>query len=305
MVLGVLTTTSLIAGCAATRVETMSHPTTVHLRLSDTCQGDVVLDRHNGGGVYQLVSIDAGKVDVVIPSMGGGYTERGGTTTDVSTDYEVLRLRSGDRVFHRGAERTDIAFERACRGASLVERIASLADHDCLWRVARDRCRLVLGQQTRRARAGAIDADDDPARVTRVDAATGNPAVPVLVVVDCPLTNEVLAIDGEDIVHPQISHGPFQELVSSARSELFLRSATCERFAALVRSDPYGRNAAQHGEHHEQDPNHGGNIYAAVHQRNTRRAAAHAALDYVQPMGPAATTASSTYTVAPAGRFAL
>ena len=143
--------------------------------------------------------------------------------------------------------------------ATLVERVTGLTDHDRFGWVARDRRGFVLDEQSRRTRAGAVDADDDPAYVSCVYATTRDPAVPVLVVEDGALTDEVLAVDREDVVDPEISHSPFQELVSSARSELFLRTAaSCERLATLVRSDPYGRNAAQHGEHHEQDPNHEG-----------------------------------------------
>ena len=96
----ILIAASLWAGCFSTRVETMSQPTTVHLRLTDTCHGDVVVDRHAGAGEYELVTVDGANADVIIPAMDGGYTERGGNVSNVSNpyDYHVLRFRLRDQI---------------------------------------------------------------------------------------------------------------------------------------------------------------------------------------------------------------
>ena len=81
------------------RVETMSHPTTVHLRFTDLCGG--VLEQHMGAGRYEPVAVTDKAADADIPGMGGGYSKRNGRVFDVSDPYtyDVLRLRRGNAVY--------------------------------------------------------------------------------------------------------------------------------------------------------------------------------------------------------------
>src|SRR5687768_4441747 len=88
-----------LAGCLTTRVETMSHPTTVHVRLSQTCEGSA-LEVYDDRANYVPVAIVDGKADVDVPGMRGGYDERRGTKSRVSdpTTYPAIRLREGRDV---------------------------------------------------------------------------------------------------------------------------------------------------------------------------------------------------------------
>jgi hypothetical protein len=85
-----------LAGCLTTRVETMSHPTTVHVRLSQTC-ATTSLEVYDEYANYVPVAIVDGKADVDVPGMRGGYDERRGTKSRVSdpTTYPAIRLHEG------------------------------------------------------------------------------------------------------------------------------------------------------------------------------------------------------------------
>jgi len=78
------------------RVETASQPTTVHLRLAQACTGNV-LEAMNDHADFVSVPITDVKADIDVPSMHGGYSERGGRKSNVSDPYEyrVIRLRDG------------------------------------------------------------------------------------------------------------------------------------------------------------------------------------------------------------------
>ena len=103
----------------------------------------------------------------------------------------------------------------AGRGAALVERVADLADHERLGRIARDRASRRPASSRRIApRAGALDADDQPLHVVAVDDAAADPAMAVLVVVDQALAQEVLAVDREDVVDAQVADGALEQLVA-------------------------------------------------------------------------------------------
>jgi hypothetical protein len=86
-----------LTGCWTMRVETTSHPTTVQVRLPDSC--DAVLE-HYVEGDYRAIAVEAGAATVEVPAMNGGYSKRGGRTSNVHEprDYGILRLRRGDRV---------------------------------------------------------------------------------------------------------------------------------------------------------------------------------------------------------------
>lgn len=89
----------LVSGCLTTRVETMSWPTTVHLRLSQVCPGSAVevYDEH---ATYVPVAIVDEKVDVNVPAMRGGYDLRRGKKSRESdpATYPAVRLRDGHEV---------------------------------------------------------------------------------------------------------------------------------------------------------------------------------------------------------------
>lgn len=88
----------LSSACLTKRVETMSHPTTVRLRLAVACDG--VLEQHVGAGEYQLVTVTDATADIAVPGMRGGFSERGGKRSNVHDPdtYEVVRLRRDDKV---------------------------------------------------------------------------------------------------------------------------------------------------------------------------------------------------------------
>lgn len=87
-----------LTGCLTMRVETASHPTTVHLRLATSCAGDVL--EHYIDGDYRPIAVEAGAATIDVPAMAGGYSERGGHVSNVHDPrgYEIMRLRRGDRV---------------------------------------------------------------------------------------------------------------------------------------------------------------------------------------------------------------
>jgi hypothetical protein len=86
----------VLMGCAM-RVETASQPVAYRLSLTDTCGDSVVVERYDGSA-YQPVD----PADVVIPSMQGGYTDRGGERSNVHDPdtYRVVRIRQRDRVLY-------------------------------------------------------------------------------------------------------------------------------------------------------------------------------------------------------------
>jgi hypothetical protein len=89
----------LLAGCLTTRVETMSHPTTVHLRLAQVCS-DTIVERADGSAGYVPITVTDEKADVDVPGMRGGYSERNGKHSNVHDPmtYEVIRVRNGGTV---------------------------------------------------------------------------------------------------------------------------------------------------------------------------------------------------------------
>ena len=87
------------SGCLTTRVETMSQPTTVHVRLSQVCPTSA-LEVYDDHANYVPVAIVDEKADVSVPGMRGGYDERRGKKSRVSDPetYPAIRLRDGHAV---------------------------------------------------------------------------------------------------------------------------------------------------------------------------------------------------------------
>ena len=110
----------LLGACLTKRVETMSHPTTLHVRLAISCDG--ILERHLGAGEFEPVIVAEGTADIDVPGMHGGYSERNGKHSNVHDPdtYEVIRVRREDKILI-GLSLKDIrALPKASDGRSLV-----------------------------------------------------------------------------------------------------------------------------------------------------------------------------------------
>ena len=90
----------MMTACFSTRVETMSQPTTVHLRLTNTCQGAFVVEAQTEHARFSPIALEGANADVTIPAMQGGYTDRGGHISNEANPntYPAVRVREGDRV---------------------------------------------------------------------------------------------------------------------------------------------------------------------------------------------------------------
>jgi len=103
--------------CFTTHVETMSPPTTLRLRLA--C--DVVVEQWNMTE-FQPVVVENAIADVDVPGMGGGYSERGGTVSNVHdpAEYTVVRVRRGDHVLRELSINGTAKLPKADDGRSIV-----------------------------------------------------------------------------------------------------------------------------------------------------------------------------------------
>ena len=112
----------VLGGCFTKRVETFSHPVSFALRFTDTCDGALALEQHIGAGEYKAVEIHDATVVVDVPSMGGGYDERGGKKSRVSdpNEYQVVRLRQRERILLELSNNEMRALPRDPDGRALV-----------------------------------------------------------------------------------------------------------------------------------------------------------------------------------------
>jgi hypothetical protein len=83
----------LLAGCFTRRVETVSHPRTLNVRVTPRCEAAAVLEQYRDG--YQLVPLVQGTAVLDVPSLSGGYSERNGRVFDNHDPWEspMFRLR--------------------------------------------------------------------------------------------------------------------------------------------------------------------------------------------------------------------
>ena len=120
----------LLAACFTKRVETMSHPTTVRLRIASVCSAssghgnnDAVLEQYvaDAGGWREVAMTDA-TATVNVPAMHGGYSERAGRQFDESNprEYPVIRVRRADRVVRELSLNQIDALPRDSGGRAIV-----------------------------------------------------------------------------------------------------------------------------------------------------------------------------------------
>ena len=108
-----------LTACMTTRVETMSHPTTVRLRVA--CAGEPALE-HYTEGAYRAVAVAAGVATIEVPAMSGGYSTRAGRISNVHEprDYPIMRLRQDDRVIRELSLHQVDALPKDAEGRTIV-----------------------------------------------------------------------------------------------------------------------------------------------------------------------------------------
>ena len=87
-----------LAACFTKRVETVSQPRTLLVRVTAQCEATATFEQYRDG--YHAVPLDHGTADIDVPELSGGYSERGGHTFDKHDPWDapMLRLRHGDHV---------------------------------------------------------------------------------------------------------------------------------------------------------------------------------------------------------------
>lgn len=107
----------VLSACFTKRVETMSQPTTLKLRV--TC--DVVVEQWDRTA-FHPVAFENAIADVNVPAMGGGYSDRNGKISNVHDpeEYPVLRVRRGDQVLRELSIRGTAKLPKAEDGRALV-----------------------------------------------------------------------------------------------------------------------------------------------------------------------------------------
>ena len=103
--------------CWTMRVETMSPPTTLELRVA--CE--VAVEQWNLTE-FVPVTFENAIADVHVPAMGGGYSERGGKRSNVHdpNEYQILRVRRGDRVLRELSINDTAKLPKAEDGRAIV-----------------------------------------------------------------------------------------------------------------------------------------------------------------------------------------